>query len=84
MLRRDFLKLFAASGLVATAPKFIFDYGANLYKVAPPLMSPVMYKNRLYLVSDFSTNNYCFYSFLLGPDGELMINPNSELNIINL
>jgi len=32
MDRRDFLKLLSASVAVAAAPKFIFDYGKNLYK----------------------------------------------------
>ena len=32
MNRRDFLKRMATAGLVAVAPKIIFDLGANSYK----------------------------------------------------
>ncbi|WP_288985297.1 twin-arginine translocation signal domain-containing protein [uncultured Flavobacterium sp.] len=32
MLRRDFLKLLGLGAVTVATPKFIFDYGANLYK----------------------------------------------------
>lgn len=32
MNRREFLQKLLAAGAVVAAPKFIFDYGANLYK----------------------------------------------------
>lgn len=32
MNRREFLEMLGMSGVVLVTPKFIFDYGANLYK----------------------------------------------------
>lgn len=39
MNRRDFLKALGIGVTVAAAPKFIFDIGANLYKIKPEFIS---------------------------------------------
>lgn len=40
MNRRDFLKLLGLGAVTVATPKFIFDYGANLYTREPILIDP--------------------------------------------
>lgn len=71
MDRRNFLRMLGATAVVAAAPKFIFDMGANLYRRESQIVTP-----------EFVTQIRAWASHSISPVRPIQINGTSYYALI--